>query len=106
MAERKSGIGLDRVDIAEVISRLKESPKFLAWGQEIVRIHDLGVPAKHYSLDELAELWDVSVDSIRRIFRDEPGVLKIGEYSPKRKRQSLRIPESVVERVYMRLSLD
>jgi len=107
MTDGKSGIGLDREDIAEAISRLKESPKFLAWGKEILRIHDLGVPAKHYSMDELAELWGVSVDSIRRIFRDEPGVLKIGENGPKRRRHlTLRIPESVVERVHMRLSFD
>ena len=104
MADRKSGVGPNRGDIAEVISRLKESPKFLAWGEEILRIHDLGASTKHYSLAELAELWGVSVDSIRRIFRDEPGVLKIGENSPKRKRYStLRIPESVVERVHVRL---
>jgi hypothetical protein len=107
MADEKLGIGLDRADIAEAINRLKESPKFLAWGKEIIRIHDLGVPAKHYSVDELAELWGVSVDSIRRIFRDEPGGLKIGENSPKHKRPlTLRIPESVVERVHMRLSFD
>jgi hypothetical protein len=33
---------------------------------------------KHYAPDELAELWGVSTETIRSIFRDEPGVLKIG----------------------------
>jgi hypothetical protein len=103
VADVKLGIGPGRTDIAEVISHLKESPKFLTWGKEILRTHDLGLPAKHYSLDEL---WGVSPYSIRRIFRDEPGVLKIRENSQKRKRSlTLRIPESVVARVHMRLRL-
>jgi hypothetical protein len=61
---------------------------------------------RHFTPDELAQLWSVSVDSIRRIFRDEPGVLKMGDKNPKHKRQylTLRIPESVAERVHTRLS--
>jgi hypothetical protein len=96
--------------LADAIKRLKESPKFLEWGKVPVRNDGIDVSClmkdKHYSPDELATLWGVSVDSIRRIFRDEPGVLKMGEKSPKHKRQylTLRIPESVAERVHTRLS--
>jgi hypothetical protein len=99
--------------LTDAISRLKASEKFRGWKPSYaVRTTPAHIEKsnllkdKHYTPDELAELWGVSVDSIRRIFRDEPGVLKMGEKSPKHKRQylTLRIPESVVERVYTRLS--
>lgn len=55
---------------------------------------------KHYSVAELAALWKVSADTIRRIFSDLPGVLKIGHGDNKKARKyvTLRIPESVVAR--------
>lgn len=62
---------------------------------------------RHYSASELAELWNLSIDTIRRIFENEPGVLVLGEIRPKRNRRrytTLRIPESVVARVHRRLS--
>jgi hypothetical protein len=51
----------------------------------------------HYSPSELAELWGLSSDTIRRLFEDEPGVVTIGERNPRRKRRyvTLRIPQSV-----------
>jgi hypothetical protein len=33
---------------------------------------------RHYSPAEVAELWNLSPDSIRKIFENEPGVLVIG----------------------------
>jgi hypothetical protein len=70
------------------------------------RYTNLVVDEKHYTPNDLAKAWGVSVDSIRRLFRDEPGVLKMGEKSPSHKRQylTLRIPESVAGRVHKRLS--
>ena len=64
---------------------------------------------KHYLVAELAELWSVSSDTIRRLFRREPGVVVISraDHTGKRCRsryESLRIPESVVRRVHLRLS--
>jgi hypothetical protein len=60
----------------------------------------------HYSGSELAELWGLSSDTIRRLFEDEPGVVTIGERNPRRKRRyvTLRIPQSVAARVHRRLS--
>ncbi len=60
----------------------------------------------HFAPDELAELWGVSTETIRSIFREEPGVLKIGKTGGKYKRGyvTLRIPETVAERVHRRLS--
>jgi hypothetical protein len=58
---------------------------------------------KHFSVAEVAEKWALSEDTVRRLFENEPGVLVIeparGRFSRRRYR-TLRIPESVVERVY------
>lgn len=62
---------------------------------------------RHYSASELATLWNLSADTVRRLFEHEPGVLVIGtepgKYS-RRRYTTLRIPESVVQRVHRRLS--
>jgi hypothetical protein len=56
----------------------------------------------HYSPRFYAELWNLSVSTILRWFRDEVGVLKIGVASKngKRTRIELRIPRSLAMRVY------
>jgi hypothetical protein len=54
---------------------------------------------RHYSVAEVAMLWSLSRDSVRRIFRREPGVLVIGD-----RYVTLRIPESVLQRVHRRLT--
>jgi hypothetical protein len=61
---------------------------------------------RHYAVAEIAELWNLSSDKVRELFQNEPGVLVIGERSPCRKRRyvTLRIPQSVLERVHSRLS--
>lgn len=55
-----------------------------------------------FSPAELATLWNLSEQSIRRLFQDEPGVFKLGTSNPRRKRGyiTLRIPESVALRVF------
>lgn len=60
---------------------------------------------RHYTVAEVAALWNLSDDTIRKIFRDQPGVLKIGSPERKFKRGyiSLRIPESVLQRVHNQL---
>jgi len=57
---------------------------------------------RHYSVPEISALWSLSEDTIRNIFRDQPGVLKIGSAFKRRKRGYvvLRIPETVVQRVH------
>jgi DeoR/GlpR family transcriptional regulator of sugar metabolism len=61
---------------------------------------------KHYSVNELSALWNLSKQTIRRLFQDEPDVVRIGEKDVCRKRAyvTLRIPESVVRRVHQRMS--
>ena len=61
---------------------------------------------RHFTPQELAELWGVSIQTIREVFRHEEGVLKIGRDGSRTRRayKTLRIPESVAERVHTRLS--
>jgi len=62
---------------------------------------------KHYSVAEIAALWGLSDDTVRKIFEKEPGVLVIGEQrslSRKRRYSTLRIPEEVLGRVHRRLT--
>ena len=61
---------------------------------------------RHYSPAELAEVWKLSEDTVRRIFEREPGVLifENPERASDRRRRTMRIPESVAEAVYRRLS--
>ena len=60
---------------------------------------------RHFSPAEIAELWNLSEDTVRRIFDREPEVLifENPERGSARRRRTLRIPESVAERVYRRL---
>lgn len=58
---------------------------------------------RHFTAAELAELWKLDESTIRRLFQDEPGVFCIGKCcrrDGKRDYVTLRIPESVVWRVY------
>jgi hypothetical protein len=64
----------------------------------------LAVTERHYSVKELAEMWGLSSAAIRRLFGNEPGVLRFGKEKKGHQRDyvTLRIPASVVERVYRR----
>ena len=60
---------------------------------------------RHYSIKEVAEIWGLSAGAVRRIFQDRADVLRIG-HGEKLKRRAyftLRIPESVVEKVHAEL---
>jgi AraC-like DNA-binding protein len=59
----------------------------------------------HYTPAEVAERLKLSARTVQRIFRDEPGVIKLSITVNRRRRPkvTLRIPESVVLRVLRRL---
>ncbi len=65
-----------------------------------------GVPdpfGRMFTPAELAKVWNLSENSIRRLFQDEPGVFKMGSANPRGKKrgyQTLRIPEAVAARVF------
>jgi hypothetical protein len=54
-----------------------------------------------FTVAEVAVLWNLSSDTIRRWFADEKGVITSGDEHPqgKRRRVTLRIPRDVMERV-------
>lgn len=63
---------------------------------------------RHYTVGEIAVMWNLSKDAVRRLFAKEPGVLVVGQDQSnayKRRYTTLRIPESVVERVHNKCSL-
>jgi hypothetical protein len=60
---------------------------------------------RHYSVDQLAALWGMSDDFVRRLFLHEPGVVVFYHHRPGRRvYRTLRIPASVVQRVHIRLT--
>jgi transcriptional regulator GlxA family with amidase domain len=60
---------------------------------------------KNYSILEIAEMWSLSERTIRRMFSEEDGIVNWKHPESRRKRgyQTLRIPESVMLRVYQRI---
>ncbi|MGA7240943.1 MAG: hypothetical protein WBY44_34995 [Bryobacteraceae bacterium] len=62
---------------------------------------------QHFTPADLAKAWCLDETTIRRIFLDQPGVLKIGRTVAGRMKRSyvtLRIPEEVARRVYQERS--
>jgi hypothetical protein len=60
----------------------------------------------HYSFREVSEMWGYSVDTIKKIFANEPGVLRHEKPATRgcRGYVSIRIPHSVLLRVYARMT--
>jgi hypothetical protein len=61
---------------------------------------------KHYSPQELAEMWGLSTNFIRNLFRLEPGVVVIDRPEARFKRaySTIRIPISLAQRVHDKLT--
>jgi hypothetical protein len=61
---------------------------------------------RHYTPEEVGGLWKLSTDTVRRLFEREPGVLVIERTKTRaaRRYRTLRIPESVAQRVHRRLT--
>ena len=60
---------------------------------------------KHFTPQQIAGLWGRSDEFIRKLFQDEPGVQKVdrSERMHKRRYATMRIPQSVIIRVGLRL---
>jgi len=59
---------------------------------------------RHFSVEELTQLWGMSDDFIRKLFLYEPGVVIFHRQQPgKRVYRTLRIPASVALRVHRRM---
>lgn len=83
-------------------AEMRERMRILAEQQKPVQMPPIG---RHYKPEDLARALRMSKNTIRRLFEDEPGVIKIGHSGRGRVRRyvSLYIPELVVMRVYDRL---
>lgn len=69
------------------------------------KVESTHVKGSHYSVKDLAALWGVSQDTIRRQFESEPDVIVLGNKNTRgRRRLTLRIPEAVAQRVQRRLA--
>lgn len=58
---------------------------------------------RHWTPQELAEIWKLDTSTVRKIFADEPGVLKVGKSGRRDGRRdyvTLRIPDSVAAKVH------
>ena len=76
----------------------------------ITNIHGESMPPgiefePHFTVQQVAKMWNFGVDKVRELFQNEPGVLREGHDESRFRRAyySLRIPESVVRRVHARL---
>jgi hypothetical protein len=60
---------------------------------------------KHYTCKEISQLWGFSVGVVRSIFKDRADVLRVGHGEGRYARAyvSLRIPESVIQKVHAEL---
>lgn len=59
---------------------------------------------RHYSVIEIATMWSLSERTVRRMFDGEEGVVNWAHANRRKRRyQTLRIPESVMLRVYQRI---
>ena len=58
---------------------------------------------RHYTVVELAKMWNFSTEFVRQIVRGEQGVTEWVRQQPGRRRYSvIRVPQSVAERLYRR----
>jgi len=76
--------------------------KTLTWGPRKKKETIVDVDEQtDLTVKQIATMWQLSTDTVQRLFQDEPGVIALGNKNPrgKRKRITLRIPHTVMERV-------
>jgi hypothetical protein len=57
---------------------------------------------KHFRVAELAELWGLGRETVRKLVKDDPGVIKI-RMGRKKSHTVYSVPESVAARIHTRL---
>ena len=57
---------------------------------------------KHYRISDLAELWGLGRETIRKAICNEPGVLKV-RFGRKKAHTTYSVPESIAAKVHTRL---
>lgn len=82
-----------------------QSPLTPRIGPQSVSDQAASAMEKHYSVEQIGDLWGLSTRTVRKLFEDEPGIIVFGNTGSLKKRRylTLRIPESVLLRVHRRL---
>src|ERR1700730_10048480 len=68
----------------------------------------IGLPAsnayaqRHFRISELAKLWRLGRETVRRLVKDDPEVIKI-RLGRKKAHTTYSVPESVAQRIHTRL---
>ncbi len=62
---------------------------------------------RHFTAGEVADIWHFDVETMRRLFEREPGVVVLQALPRKNKRpyKTIRIPQTVLDRVHKRLQI-
>lgn len=79
----------------------QETQATLAFDVEYLS-RDANFAEKHYRVGELANLWGLGRETVRKIVKDEPGVIKIRQ-GRKKAHTTYSVPESVARRIHTRL---
>ena len=64
---------------------------------------ETGTFERHYRIGELAELWGLGRETLRKIVVSEPGVIKVC-MGRKKAHVTYSVPESVAARIHRRLT--
>lgn len=56
---------------------------------------------KHYRVSDLAELWGLGRETVRKLIKDEPGIIKIRQ-GRKKANTTYSVPESTARRIHTR----
>ena len=65
-------------------------------------LFDASFAERHYRVGELAELWGLGRETVRKLVKDDPGVIKIMQ-GRKKAHTTYSIPESAARRIHTRL---
>jgi hypothetical protein len=57
---------------------------------------------RHYRISELARLWSLGRETVRKLVKDDPGVIKI-RMGRKKAHTIYSVPESAAQRIHTRL---
>lgn len=57
---------------------------------------------KHYRVGELAEMWALGRETVRKLVASDPSVIKI-RMGPKKAHTTYSVPESAAQRIHTRL---
>lgn len=63
---------------------------------------DTSYAEKHFRVGELAELWGLGRETVRKLVKDDPGVIKI-RMGRKKAHTMYSVPESAAQRIHTRL---